>query len=223
MIEIRDYRPEDERAWLECRLLSFFYSSYYDDVQREKNTFENAVIDLVAECEGRIVGFIEVECENEDSIVCEEGIRPAGMIWNIGVLSEYRRQGIAGQLLNEAIERARTTGIARFEAYTRDDPGVLEWYERKGFRLVMSYLHVYMNHFELTDTIGKEVERMIPIQMMAHYTGGDQETILSRFKRVHRCHRLQLLLHETDSRLRKGLANYHDISNGESSSGQWEE
>lgn len=29
---IRNYPKEDEEGWLECRLLSFYRSSYYDDV-----------------------------------------------------------------------------------------------------------------------------------------------------------------------------------------------
>ena len=32
----REYSPADERGWLECRLLGFFDSDYYDDVQRAR-------------------------------------------------------------------------------------------------------------------------------------------------------------------------------------------
>ena len=59
MFNIREYKPEDERSWLECRVLSFLDSAYYDDVIQHKESYSNPVIDLVAECDDKIVGFIE--------------------------------------------------------------------------------------------------------------------------------------------------------------------
>lgn len=60
---------------------------------------------------------------------------------------------------------------------------------------------------------------MIPIQMMAYYTGTDQEAVLNRFKRVHRCQ-----LNEVDwQQAEDGVSDSSDTSKGESSSGQRED
>ncbi len=58
-----DYKDIDEKEWLRCRLLSFYDSSYYDDVIHKKPVYDNELIDLVAEEDGHIVGFIEIEIE----------------------------------------------------------------------------------------------------------------------------------------------------------------
>ena len=39
----------------------------------------------------------------------------------------------------------RPRGIERFEAWTRDDPWVQQWYESHGFVQISSYLHVYVH------------------------------------------------------------------------------
>ena len=102
MFTIRKYKIEDERSWLECRVLSFLDSAYYYDVVQKKPTYSNPVIDLVAECDGKIVGFIEVEYEMGKGSTCYNDSYPAAMVWNLGVLPDYRRNGIAAKLLDES-------------------------------------------------------------------------------------------------------------------------
>ena len=192
MIHIREYKPEDERAWLECRVLSYLDSAYFDDVHQHKDSFTNPVIDLVAEDKNKIVGFIEIECETEVGALCAEGPVPAAMIWNIVVLPEYRRKGLAAGLLQEAKRIATERGIVRFEAYTRDDPSVLAWYRANGFKKVMSYLHVYLDADEVAGVIQSEIPGLKPLKIFAHYTGEDREKIQGQFKRVHECQLFEL-------------------------------
>ncbi|MBD3381042.1 MAG: GNAT family N-acetyltransferase [candidate division Zixibacteria bacterium] len=194
MIKIREYKPEDEPGWLKCRLLSFFDSAYHDDVQLRKASYDNPLIDLVAVDGGRIAGLIEIECEFVPCDICREGEFPAGMIWNLAVRPEYRRQKLATKLLDEAAWRAREKKIKRFEAYTRDDDFVLAWYKRNGFRKVMSYLHVYMDFDEQSEVLKSSIADLKPVHVLAHYTGDDTEMIRKRFKRVHDCNLLELKL-----------------------------
>ena len=192
MINIRPYSPEDERAWLKCRVLSFLDTAYFDDVQPRKTVFENPVIDLVAVDGPLIVGLIEIECETAPGTVCWQKAGLGGMIWNILVHPDYRCQGIAAKLLDFAKKRAVERGILRFEACTRDDPWVLRWYEKNGWAHVMSYLHVYMDYEELQSEVQCRTPGLKPIKVFAHYTGAETLAIRKRFRRVHDCNLLEL-------------------------------
>ena len=49
MLTVRSYEPADEVGWVRCRVLSFLDSAFYDAVEREKERYEHAAIELVAE------------------------------------------------------------------------------------------------------------------------------------------------------------------------------
>jgi hypothetical protein len=61
MTEIRDYRDADAASWLQCRLLSFFGTEYYDDVVVERPVFSNPAYRLVAVENDTVVGLMDVE------------------------------------------------------------------------------------------------------------------------------------------------------------------
>lgn len=185
---IRAYRPEDEQGWLRCRVLAFLDTAYYDNVLREKETYDNQSIELVAEQGGEIVGLIDVEIESKAGEVCSASNTLSGMIWHIAVHPDYRRAGIAAKLLEEVEKRARNMRIERLEAWTRDDEFVRQWYVKYGFKQQDSYLHVYLDGgAELKDVLKSNVPKLFPVYAFAHYTGADREMILSKFKRVHEC------------------------------------
>lgn len=66
------------------------------------------------------------------------------MIWHIAVHPDYYRQGIGEKLLHAAEKQAINIGLNRFEAWTRDDPCVRNWYEKMLFLNVHSYYHIYL-------------------------------------------------------------------------------
>ncbi len=142
-MEIRNYVKEDEQNWLRCRLLSFYDCSYYDDVIHKKPSYNNEVIDLVALDDNMIIGFIEVEIEKSKKDVCYLDGELGGVIWNLGVLSEYRRNRVATLLLNEAIKLGKQKQLTRFEAWTQDDIAANKWYQNNKFKFIESYLNVY--------------------------------------------------------------------------------
>ena len=105
-VVVRPYADADERGWVECRVLAFLDSAYYDAVEREKEHYERPSIELVAEVDGEVVGLIDVELEEEAGTVCEDRPGLGGMIWHIAVLRDFRRQGIASRLLAAAEDAA---------------------------------------------------------------------------------------------------------------------
>ena len=175
---IRAYEERDERAWLICRLLSFFDTAFFDAVEREKERYDGDAIELVAEEEGEIVGLLDLECRSEGL-----SSRPGagGMIWHLAIHPDHQRQGSASALLAEAELQARERGLVRFEAWTRDDVATQRWYERHGFVQVDSYLHVYLERDDLRAFDGE----LRLVKAFAHYTGDRRDEIRGRFARVH--------------------------------------
>lgn len=188
MTEIRKYRKEDETGWLQCRVLSFLDTAYYDSVLRKKEVYSNPSIELVACEDGKITGLIDVEYELSERTVCSKGTGLGGMIWHLAVHPDYRRKGIASLLLSVSESEAGKAGLNRFEAWTRDDDWVNRWYLSKGFKLTDSYLHVYAEgKDEIKSSFRSETEKLNLVNAFAHYTGNDRDSIRLKFKRVHDC------------------------------------
>ncbi len=184
---IRPYDPADEIGWLQCRLLSFFGSAYYDDVVKEKERYRRLAIELVADAGGEIVGLIDVEHGFEPGDVLADRPGTGGMIWHIAVHPEHQRRGVATALVVEAERLARKSGLARFEAWTRDDAPVHAWYESLGFARVTSYLHVYIERDEGLRELDGEGGDLKLVKALAHYTGDNPDEIRQRYRRVHDC------------------------------------
>ncbi|PKR83724.1 GNAT family N-acetyltransferase [Heyndrickxia camelliae] len=187
-MKIRPYEICDEIGWVRCRVLSFLDTAYFDNVLKEKEIYSNPAIELVAEEEGQIVGLIDVEFEIEEGTVCSRGTGLGGMIWHIAVHPDFRRKGIGTELLLAAEKQAKSKGLNRLEAWTRDDRWVNAWYENSGFTKVESYFHVYIDGGqELAGAIKSEVPNLYPVQAFAHYVGNELGAVKGKFKRVHEC------------------------------------
>jgi GNAT superfamily N-acetyltransferase len=185
---IREYRPEDERGWLRCRVLSFLDTAFFDNVLRRKETYENPSIELVAEEDGQIVGLIDIEVDTDRNKICYNQLRPSAMIWHIAVHPDHQRKGIARALLNEAERMVREAELTRLEAWTRDDDHVRQWYLKNGFSPGYSYLHVFLDgKDEVNGSVSSQLEKFTVISCFAHYTGPDRELVRKRFERVHEC------------------------------------
>lgn len=132
--------------------------------------------------------MIDVEYEEKEGSVCSRGKGLGGMIWHIAVHPDYQRMGIGTKLLDEAAFFAKEKGLNRFEAWTRDDAWVSEWYVNSGFLKVDSYLHVYVDGGEeMEGVIKSEISKLYPVQAFAHYVGENKEEMKKRFNRVYEC------------------------------------
>lgn len=187
-IEIRPYRPEDEAQWLRCRVLAFLDTAYYDNVLREKERYEHPAIEMVTVVGDQVVGLIDAECEVLPGTVCSNRPGLGAMIWHLAVHPDWRGKGIGTALLTETKNQAAERGIARLEAWTRDDPSVQAWYQSQGFEAIDSYLHVFIEGGdELRGVIRAEIPGLRPVQAFAHYLGDDPGAVFRRFRRVHQC------------------------------------
>lgn len=184
---IRDYNANDETGWVRCRTLAFLQTAYFDNVLNKKERYENPAIELVAEMEGQIVGLIDVEYEKEVRTVCSRGEGLGGMIWHIAVHPDFSRQGIGQQLLEAAENKAKAIGLNRFEAWTRDDFWVQDWYTKMNFNIVDSYYHVYFEGDEMNHRIQNNVPKLHLVNAFAHYVGDDIEQFKANNQRIHQC------------------------------------
>jgi ribosomal protein S18 acetylase RimI-like enzyme len=194
-LEIRFYKSSDENQWIRCRLLSYFDTSYFDNVLREKEKYEYESIELVAIENKEIVGLVDLELETTPGDFCSRNDLKSGMIWHIAVHPDHRRKGIATNLLNYAIRIAKDKNTQRIEAWTRDDNWVLEWYEKMGFSKVNSYLQVFIDGpVELKGSIQSSISKLYPVTAYAHYVGNEEEEIKRKYKRVHETSQYELLI-----------------------------
>lgn len=183
---IRDYRVNDETGWVRCRTLAFLQTAYFDNVLNKKERYENPAIELVAELDGQIVGLIDVEYETEERTVCSRGEGLGGMIWHIAVHPDFSRRGIGQQLLYAAETKARRMKLNRFEAWTRDDLWVQNWYEKMNFNIVDSYYHVYFEGNEMNHRIQSNMPNLYLVNAFTHYVGKDIHQLTNN-KRIHQC------------------------------------
>ena len=193
---IREYEDTDELGWVRCRVLSFLDCAYFDNVLRKKEHYNNPVIELVAEADGKIVGLIDVEYEIEKGTVCYITNELGGVIWHLAVLPEYRNRGISTSLLNKAITILKNKGIKRLEAWTRDDKWVNAWYKNRGFNWKEVYLHVYAEGDECDEITESKIEKLFICNSYGHYVGENKEEILEKFKRVHECNLYELNINQ---------------------------
>ncbi|ALC85178.1 GNAT family acetyltransferase [Bacillus sp. FJAT-22090] len=184
---IREYTDTDEKGWVRCRTLSFLNTAYFDNVLNKKESYENPAIELVAELNGQIVGLIDVEYEKEEKTVCSRGEGLGGMIWHIAVHPDYYRQGIGEKLLQEAEKRAISLGLNRFEAWTRDDRWVQNWYEKMLFNKEDSYYHIYFEGNEMKNRIQSTIPKLYLVNSFTHYVGEEIEQFKTSNQRIHEC------------------------------------
>lgn len=186
---IREFDPvADRRGWLQCRLLSFFDSSYFDDVKTEPTAFRGDAIRLVAApdvARQLVIGVIDVEIEQTEIAV---GGGAVATIDTIAVLPDAQQQGIASELLRAALHRLPAK-VTHIDAWTRDDAAANAWYEANDFVAEQHYLHVYKGGndgdagFETPDGLSR------PVIAFMHAPLEREAEMRARFKRVHVCRR----------------------------------
>lgn len=176
MYAIREYRPGDEPQWLECRLLSFFGTDYYDDVKTAKTVLPDPHLCFVAEEEeGRVLGLIDVEVDGHCATIDSIAVRP-----------EAQRRGIAGALLGHAIERL-PEGVLTLDAWTRENAEANQWYRHSGFAENHRYLHVYKNWDEPNDGYESPQGLSRPVMAFMHADIEHEAAMRERHARVYVC------------------------------------
>ena len=91
---------------------------------------------LVAEADGAVVGFVHGAVKATPAVAVVPAGEPYLEIEELYVRPDCRRRGIGGPLLGAIVARARESGVERFTVFSaaHDQPGILRFYERHGFR-----------------------------------------------------------------------------------------
>lgn len=144
-MQIREYKKTDEQSWIRCRVLSFLDSSYFDDVQNYREDYDHPAVKMVAvDSDNTVIGFLDCEYEQAAGDFCYFNGPKGGVIWHLGVLPEYRKQGVASSLWEAAKEKLKKEGIQRVEVWTQDDEQATQWYVKQGFEYKEAYLNAYI-------------------------------------------------------------------------------
>jgi len=143
------YSEKYHEEWVKCRIEAFLDSSFYDDVYRTKKSdsyVQHSVeLSFLSISEDKVIGFIDIEYETIPKTVCHLKGELGAVMWHIGVLKEYRRQGVAKKLFDKVIAELKKQDITRLEAWTQDDIPANKWYLNQGFVHKESYLNAFIN------------------------------------------------------------------------------
>ena len=153
---IRAYMPYDEQGWLRCRVVSFLDCSYWNDVKTEKEVYTHPAISLVAEERGQIIGLLDLELDSDDIVYPDYG--RGAVLWHMAVLPEYRRQGVAAKLWNEAEKLLIAESISYCELWTQEDESANRFYRAMGFieQRANSWIRCYAKWDDCYDLLDKE-------------------------------------------------------------------
>lgn len=179
-VEVRDYEPEDEQAWLRCRVLSFLGTAYFDDVMAAKKSPAEGT-ELVAVESGTVVGILDLSVDGSLATIDTIGVHP-----------DHQHRGIGTRLFELACSRAAALGATTIDAWTRDDESALRWYRARGFSESSHYLHIYADHYARAGEPADAVHSrpgLEPITVFLHTTIDYEAEMRRKFTRVHVCRR----------------------------------
>lgn len=141
---IQKYEPQYEDSWLRCRLLAYFYSSLYEDVETSKPTFDGRpTIELIAIDDGIVVGLIDMVLDTEELKTSFLGDGLGAFFKTIAVHPDYQSKGIGRKLYEAALKELENTPIEFIELYTRGDEQANNFYKKLGFELLMESYDVF--------------------------------------------------------------------------------
>lgn len=174
---IRDYNTADEPQWLETRLLSFFHTSYYDDVKVAKTPLPPHSIEIVDAMPNRILGLLDVEVEGTAATIDTIAVHPGSS-----------RAGTGRALLDEALHRLPDS-VTTLDAWTRDDTAANGWYRAMRFVEKYRYLHVYRSDEAGDPEDGFETPPGLsrPVIAMMHASIEQEAELRARYSRVYLC------------------------------------
>ncbi len=150
------------------------------ELLKQKPKYSGKSVELVATMDSKIVGFLDIELESSPGKICHKKVEGNGMLWDIGVMKEYRKRGIATRLLNEGIGRAKKYGLQRLEAWTVEE-NAKPFYEKYGFTKFYEYHHVRINGREKLRAFDRNGLHVI--SLYAHVMPEtDLEDIIEKYK-----------------------------------------
>lgn len=151
MIHIRALRREDEFHDLIALSKDFFqeYETHHEDFFKIEHLDDSSIVNyfsrwlddakgeiFIALAENRIVGYITVYVRKQ---AAHWKIKKVGDISGLMVHADYRRRGIASQLLARARAFFAEHAVKYFTVYTAaENKAAIEFYQRNGLRPLLT-------------------------------------------------------------------------------------
>jgi len=118
----------DQIAEIDKKILGYKRTEYWKLKAEISKRFP--VASLVAEMDGKIVGFIIGSISKREYGVSED----AGWIDTIGVDPDYQRRGIGQMLFNEMVDHLKKVGVKTIYTFVNwRDWGLLKFFDSIGF------------------------------------------------------------------------------------------
>ncbi len=190
---IQKYEDKFENEWLRCHAIAYLHSNERR-IEHIKPKYTGKTIELVALDGEKVLGYLDIELEEVPGSMCYKKTDGNGMLWDIGVLPEYRRKGIATKLVDEGIKHGKNLGMKRLEAWSIE-PNAWKFYEKYGFKKFFEYNHVLVSNREKLR--GFDKDGMHIVEIYAHVMPEtDIKTIVEKYqpKEVLQCCGFELVL-----------------------------
>jgi ribosomal protein S18 acetylase RimI-like enzyme len=139
----RNFQQSDTEMWIRTHGIVSGFSQSWIFITNRKPKYKNEAIELVAEREDSIVGFIDVEIEPLPGALCLKADTRGGFVWEIGVLPEMQKKGVGKKLVKEAADRLAQRGIHRMEFFSRD-PEAWKFYEKLQMEKISTHYQIFI-------------------------------------------------------------------------------
>lgn len=139
---LRSYQPADEAAWLATWAQVAVTSRAWITLHHRKPTYKQQSLELVAEYNGEIVGFMDVEIESRPGELGYEEDSCCGFVWEFGVRADHQGEGIAKRMIAAAQEWLDARGIKRMEFWSMDEQAQA-YYEHLGMQEMERHWQFY--------------------------------------------------------------------------------
>jgi len=183
MLTFRPYLDDDADSWLRCRVLSFLYTDYYDDVLPKRPTYLREAICLVAHDGDRVVGLIDTEIADTSATIGGVAVHP-----------DAARRGIGSALLAQTIETLRDREVHTLDAWTREDTVANAWYRASGFVENFRYVQVLKESQDSDSGFESPPRLSRPVRAFAHAPLDMETELRARYQRVYVCRQYVRLL-----------------------------
>lgn len=140
---LRPYRDEEEAHWLQVWGQTAVTSHAWVTLHHAKPRYKLTSLELVAEMNGEIVGFMDVEVETKPEELGYAKDTCCGFVWEFGVHPDYQGLGIAKAMIEEAKTWLTQRGIQRMEFWSMDEHAH-GFYRRMGMTEMERHWQFYM-------------------------------------------------------------------------------
>ncbi len=142
-LSLRPYAEADEADWLSTWGQVAVSSDAWVVLHHQKPRYSRPALELVAELNGEIVGFMDVEIEQTPGELGLGTDSCCGFVWELGVRKDCQGQGIAKRMIESAKSWLRERGINRMEFWSMDEHA-RSFYERQGMRELGRHWHFHL-------------------------------------------------------------------------------